>query len=819
VAARRRDRHRLVDFVEAVEPAGLSATDIEDALWLARWIRDSTPADAPAPPEDDAGHPARAGERLPVFLRSFDPAEAAPPRDSRTGRWQTADPSPASVVSPDHLPVGEAATVRIPLAAGAQAGKFARFAHRLRSQPAADMTGPIDEAATAARAADTGIIWPVRARRQPRRATAKVVVDTSVSMVVWDGLERDLIAGLTASRSFRRMEVWSLALLGRSAVVHGRGGDTPPRVGTRRLLDLGDPTGNSVILILTDGVSQLWYTGAGFTAAQTLAARNPTAILQPLPNRLWRRTALAPRSALVGGMTAQFHGFHLVRDPRRDRAPAVPVLEAETAWLNAWAGLTTGRLASGRQALLGPPPKTVPFPASRTSPVSPTSPAPTSPGVQPVAGELAVRRFQTSASAGARELAAALSSIPLSLPVMQMVLDVCIQDPSPVFLAEVITGGLMHQSPASGDPAEPLAFRWLPGIREEFRRQVGERRATEVTAALSAYLDRELGFGPNSRGFRAVMGQPGPATSGRVATHPFAFVLPSTARRVLDRSPIPDTVLTPGEDAAVLARVTHALESTKTAHEGEQAEEVDAAIDDARVAVGAAGPDGAVQPRLTTSLAELLAERWRRTGSLDDLEEAIMVVREYGQTTPADGPDAARARGLLADLLLERFRATSSAEYLDDSIGVRRQAVEMLAPSEAGYQTSRLAQALLEHHRLSGSWLSLYEATDLANALTAATEDEDVRLRADVIVVQCLDLMSRASLLEEDLDAADRQWSELLDRGESLSAEDAVAVRGALEARVRFHSSSGRSNRARELATALDAVLARLGEGWGAPTA
>jgi hypothetical protein len=55
-----------------------------------------------------------------------------------------------------------------------------------------------------------------------------------------------------------------------------------------------DPTGRTIMLVLTDGIAPAWRTPALRTALRGWANSGPTAILQTLPEHVWDQTALAP---------------------------------------------------------------------------------------------------------------------------------------------------------------------------------------------------------------------------------------------------------------------------------------------------------------------------------------------------------------------------------------------------------------------------------------------------------------------------------------------------------------------------------------------
>ncbi|MFL6110392.1 MAG: SAV_2336 N-terminal domain-related protein [Catenulispora sp.] len=809
------ERTALADYVEALASADLSARELAEALWLADWIARST---TQAPDRDRAGPDAVPPARIPVSVptpSATGQRATGSPQDAHEAARGTEHPSPdpdrsepSDAEASDHG--SGASPVRVPAPVGSEAVRFARSLRRLRPLPVrrsartADAATALDEAATARFAAETGLLWPVRERVRPRRGIAKVVVDTSVSMQVWSGLEDDIVSGLALSSVFRRVELWTLHRRADTAMVAKRAPAGQPE---RPLARLADRSGDSAIVILSDGVSRLWYSGDVSAAARDLAAHCPVAVIEPLPNRLWRRTGLQPQLATVAGAARGLARFHLARIASEGATPAVPILEADESWLAKWAGLASGRHTSARFAVLG-----------ARAPAGPIgNPVGTGAGVPvPPSGDgwatPAVRRFRAAASQGARELAVALSIVPLSLPIMQMVLTTCFPNRSRSHLAEVITGGLMERDPAVRGDQDPPVFRWLPGVGEELRREVDERRTEEVYAALARYLDSELGFRSGRRAFPAFVGVAGgfPDPEGHVST-PFASILRATAQRALNRPATTGSVPGASGDVSGARRVARALALARAARESGRSTEIDEAIEAVRLAVnGIASRDWAA----TAALVDLLESRSHSSESVPDLEEAVIVLREYADRVPAADPHRRECLERLADTLLRCYRATESSDYLDHAIRVRRELADG-DDAAASEQVMLLADSLLEHHRLTGSSLSVYEAADLMGELRARDLPDELRAPATAILARGLDVMSRSTRDEEDIAAADEVWLALMADLGDLSGQQALAVRSAIEARIGFHRASGRGTRARVLEEAFARARDRLGPDWG----
>src|SRR5260370_9752574 len=179
--------------------------------------------------------------------------------------------------------------------------------------------------------------------------------------------------------------------------------------------------------MLTDGAGSAWFSGAMARTLRLWGSAGPVAILHPLPQQLWPRTALSPvRGRLTAarqaapnaeleftprGRAARWH--RLLDAAKNTAAPppvAVPVLEIGPDWLRGWARLVG--VAQGAT-----------LDCAVTLAPAPPAPQPSAPAPEPAdaTAEDRVRHFVEQASPEAQRLASYLAPAPLSLPVMPQV--------------------------------------------------------------------------------------------------------------------------------------------------------------------------------------------------------------------------------------------------------------------------------------------------------------------------------------------------------------------------------------------------------------
>jgi WD40 repeat protein len=365
-----------------------------------------------------------------------------------------------------------------------------------------------------------------------------LVVDTGPAMAVWRPLVSELREAMFRLGAFRDVRVWLLTADGGAhtgiAVRASAGG---PALAPSALVD---PTGRQAVAVLSDCSGRHWWDGRAGAAVHQWARQGPTAILQPLGEDLWRRTAAptVPGQAILsrpGAPNTELR-FTPHDSPVRQRlgSIAIPVTELSADWLADWARLVT---ATG-----GPRDTAVTYVSGRVRAA-----------VEPLTMEEElppadrVRRFQAAASREAAELAAHVALAVPYLPVMRLIQHRVIRSSEPSDLAQVLLSGLLR--PIDGVPG---LYDFVPGARDALLRTLPRAKSLATAAVLeriSAEIQERAGTAANT--FRAVMNvaEGTGRLSAGAADRPFALVnadalrmLSHTATPVSDRAPSAEAV-------------------------------------------------------------------------------------------------------------------------------------------------------------------------------------------------------------------------------------------------------------------------------------
>lgn len=484
---------------------GAGAEEIADILWLAARIDGGggpppaapgadarsgqlPPRDAPSPVE-----PAASGGPLPG-----EPAVQLYPAAARGVREEPADAGRGRRGSPLRLP--RTASLDDPLA----------LMRSLRPVGRRSIGGPgeeLDEQLTVERSIERMVPSPVLRPAESRWLDLALVVDAHPSMLLWADLVDELRRVLTRSGVFRDVRTWQLTGTGPGAtpmVARGRGG------APRNPLELSDPAGRRLILVLSDTVAAGWRQTPLQDVLRRWCTHNAVAVLNVLPERLWTRGAVRPVPFAVRAdrPAAATRSWQRVPAVRRARARArhggggaavVPVVGLAPGSLGRLARVVSGDGRWRRMACL-------------RLDAAPGSAATAPPPGEPPTGLEAVENFRANASPTAQQLAAHLAAVPLTLPVMTLVRRSLLRGAEHGHLAEVALGGLFAPWGAERDAAE-VEFEFLPGVREAL---LGSQLRGDVAAVRELvrrrvweFMSRNRGTGPDFSATRVTTGREG----------------------------------------------------------------------------------------------------------------------------------------------------------------------------------------------------------------------------------------------------------------------------------------------------------------------
>lgn len=496
---------------EVLAAVGLpvNARELTEILWLACQLT-AEPATADGAPAD--GHPS--DQQPGQSGMQEGPAEGASPSLTDVGAARTSVTSDAFASQGLYAEARtdgrsfDTRTVRVPTAPMLHNTLTIQRALRpLKRKVASRRADTLDEDATARRIAEQ----PPRERRwvpvmqaSPERwLNLALVVDTGPSMWIWRPLARELQEALTRLGAFRDLRIWYLT--------GGRVSTTPggPPLNAAALLE---PSGRQASLVLSDCSGAHWWNNSAPRALHLWGQHGPVGILQPLAERLWRRTAAPPIPGMAQARRRAAPNTEVLFTPH-DASPGhgmpVPVMEISPDWLGDWARLIA---SSSSPALPMAAAYVQDMPMTRAEPLRRELDLPISERVQ---------RFQASASPEAVRLAAYVAVSVPTLPIMQLIHHQMLRNPRPSNIAEVLLSGLLRSI-----EDWPGAYEFVPGARQALLATLPRSEswyAADVLSRMSSEIANRIDGAGES--FRAYLRIPeGTGERSMVSNQPFAMV-------------------------------------------------------------------------------------------------------------------------------------------------------------------------------------------------------------------------------------------------------------------------------------------------------
>lgn len=490
-----------------------SAPELTEILWLACQL---SPGQAPAIDPSGASH---TSDHQGELSGTREEQQAAPQPQAGSGaRLQsgTSGEIGAQGLYAESVSDGQSLSVRavqVPTAPMLPDPLAVQRALRpLKRRVASRRADVIDEDATARRIAEQPAHYrrwvPVMQSSPERWLSLALVVDTGPSMWIWRPLARELQEALTRLGAFRNVRIWYLT------GAHVAASPGAPRVNPAALLD---PSGSQACLMLSDCCGAHWWNGSAVRALHLWGRSGPTAILQPLAERLWARTSTPPVPGLGQARRAAAPNTELRFTPYDAGGVGlpIPVMEIAPSWLADWARLVAGPSTP-------PLPMAVAYvsgkPRTRTEPLQRERDLPISERVQ---------RFQASASPEAVRLAAHVAVSVPTLPVIRLIHHQMLRNPQPGHIAEVLLSGLLRP-----DEAQPGIYEFIPGARQALLATLPRSEswhAAQIVSRLSSEIESRLGGAGEA--FRAYLHAPqGISDRAFVSRQPFALVSPEALR-------------------------------------------------------------------------------------------------------------------------------------------------------------------------------------------------------------------------------------------------------------------------------------------------
>ena len=344
----------------------------------------------------------------------------------------------------------------------------------------------LDEVATVDKIVNERIWMVVLKPRLEPWLDLAFVVEESASMLIWRQTILELQRFLQGYGLFRDVRTWGLLTDEQGSVrVRSGFGTKVSKRAFNNPRELLEPAGRRLILLVTDCLSPIWYTGQILPVLDEWSNHGPMALVQMLPEWLWDRTALREASAvLLKGLeprvanrklsvihqSPEFKVTEISAELESEKAAVhsgqikMPVLTLEPHLALAWSRMISGRggvLAAG--FLLDRSFSTPPYQV-RSEDEGELGGA-----LRILTPKERVERFWLTASSTAWCLVGLLAASPtISLPVIRLIQETLLPESQQIHVAEVLLGGLLKPTEVPQVDTDPDAVTYQ-FIHEEIR--------------------------------------------------------------------------------------------------------------------------------------------------------------------------------------------------------------------------------------------------------------------------------------------------------------------------------------------------------------
>jgi formylglycine-generating enzyme required for sulfatase activity len=502
----------------------LDDEDIADALWLATKIGGAYTVEAEEASEADE---AATSAQTPIQVIDADTELAALPPTASVYMPPAVSSEPQSIATPEQgLPIQIQAAPALP-----DARNIWRSLRPLMRKVPSRTRSELNATATVDQIAERDIWVPILKPSLERWFDLELVIEASPFSFIWQETLDEFQRILEGQGAFRQVRAWYVQedegepkLVAKKQNHRG----TELNGAARSPKELIDASGRRLVLVVSDCRSHLWRQGQIHDWLRLWGQHGPAAIVQLLPERLWRQSELDVGFAVqVGALTpGQPNPKLQVRAlPARTQIAAVealtlPVVTLTAKALKQWALVVA---AAGRQRM---PARLFDLAWVKDSERDRSRDV-----FQPRSPQARLELFEATASPLAQQLARKMAAVPVELPVVYLIQQELLKALQPEHIAEVYDSVLLEEKPDSSQNGLSVRYDFVEGVRELLNRSTPIDETIDVMEALSRRIARTLGF--EIKSFTALLSpRSGWSQETKDAILPFAQVALDVLRRL-----------------------------------------------------------------------------------------------------------------------------------------------------------------------------------------------------------------------------------------------------------------------------------------------
>ncbi len=404
-----------------------------------------------------------------------------------------------------------------------------------------------DEEATVTQISEQKI-WSIVESPAPERwLDLALVVENSPSTFLWRDTIEELQLLVERQGAFRQIRIWQLHYSPGGEMHLISGGYRGTLAQSRSPKVLLDPSNRQVIWLLSDYTSALWQKNEIYKWLHTWGQKMPVALFQLLPERLWDKSILGkgwpvklsalspgiPNTKLEVESIFPFSELDFLNPDNTESTALdeqtqpvtlplnIPVVTLEPEPLNRLAKLLVGYGDAQVSGIQLDPNKLI----EETFSLSVQSNL-TTEEVKDL-----VRHFQMTASIPAQQLAGMMATVPVSLPIINLIRQTMLPRSRQVHVAEVYMSGLLCPTSALDESRSEQYDFVSDEVRDILVGTIFKARAEAVLDAVSAHISKRLGL--STRSFEALIANINQLEPDqRDVVLPFARIATQTLKRL-----------------------------------------------------------------------------------------------------------------------------------------------------------------------------------------------------------------------------------------------------------------------------------------------
>jgi formylglycine-generating enzyme required for sulfatase activity len=359
----------------------------------------------------------------------------------------------------------------------------------------------LDEMATVDRIAERDIWLPILKRSPERWFDIELVIEASEFSFIWQDTLDEFQRLLENQGAFRNVRTWyvrdsaqaQLRLVKKRQNMNAEMDaqiNAQSDLSSRSPKELIEASGRSLVLFVSDCRSQIWQQGQIHDWLALWSKHSPTAIVQLLPERLWKQSkldvgfAVQASSLIAGAFNSQLQVREIGVRTKINPADALtlPVVTLTANALKQWALVVS---AAGRQR--------VPARLFDLSWVKDLERDRTAAIIHPKSAEARVELFMATASIAAQQLAGMMAAGPVEMSVVRLIQQELLPELTPVHIAEVYSSDLLEEENRQTEN-QPIRYNFVKGVRGLLNNRTPLDETFDVIEALSRRIARTLDF-------------------------------------------------------------------------------------------------------------------------------------------------------------------------------------------------------------------------------------------------------------------------------------------------------------------------------------